>query len=379
MHTRESIILTTLSTGYNYGSSLQAYATKHLIEDTGYNCILVRLKSIVKGRDIYIRKLLTLIFRSTIHFRLKSIFGYSKANKRSLPSSSKNNFAQFESDFLKPVEKSWGELKHLSKTSIACVAGSDQIWNSATLYVDPLYYLRFAPKTKRISFASSFGRGEIAKYNRKLMGKWIADFSFVSVREDSGVNLVQKYSGKPAVHIVDPTLLIDRATWTKLLNINKHKGNFILAYFLDEPSPAALNFIHNLKNKLNCEVWSLPYIFEDVCYSDKNLSAGPREFVELVSNAQCVITDSFHGTAFSINMHTPFFTFSRQYGAGGDQSERILSLLQKANLMDRYNPAVISAENVSVDFSGADTMLTHERLKAHEYLHNALSVLKDNE
>ena len=379
MHTRESIILTTLSTGYNYGSSLQAYATRYLIEGAGYNCILVRLRSIVKGRDIYIKKLLSIIFRSVIHFKFKSIFGYSKASKKRLSSLAKRNFAQFESDFLKPVELSWRELKHLSQTTIACVAGSDQIWNSESLYVDPLYYLRFAPKTKRISFASSFGRGEIAEYNRKLMGKWIAEFSFVSVREDSGVNLVQKYSGKSAVHIVDPTLLIDRATWTKLLNIKKDKGNYILAYFLDEPSPAALNFIHNLKNKLNCEVWSLPYSFEGACYSDKYPSAGPREFVELVSNAECVITDSFHGTAFSINMHTPFCTFSRQYGTGGDQSERILSLLQKANLMNRYNPAEITIENIMTDFTDADTMLLQERHKAHEYLNKAITILKGNE
>lgn len=91
----------------------------------------------------------------------------------------------------------------MAKDALAGFSGSDQIWNSSTLYVDPLYYLRFAPKHKRIALSPSFGRDFIADYNKDKMRDWISDYPYLSVRE--------------ALHLLDPTLIINADEWRDIL------------------------------------------------------------------------------------------------------------------------------------------------------------------
>ena len=113
---------------------------------------------------------------------------------------------------------------------------------------------------------------------------------------------------------VRPELIINSEEWRKNLHIEEKTKNYILAYFLDEPSSHAKKALKALKEQLNCKVIALPYKFEDMDYCDEAVAAGPKEFVELVANAKVVCTDSFHGTVFALNLHTPFFTFEREYG-----------------------------------------------------------------
>lgn len=107
------------------------------------------------------------------------------------------------------------KIKSIAKEAVACFSGSDQIWNSSTLYVDPLYYLRFAPKQKRVALSPSFGRNFIADYNKNKMKKWINDYPYLSVREDSGVKLIKELTGLEAQHLLDPTLIINSEEWRK--------------------------------------------------------------------------------------------------------------------------------------------------------------------
>lgn len=215
-------------------------------------------------------------------------------------------FEDFEENYLQPQRMSWKLLKEEAKIAIACVAGSDQLWNPTSLYVDPMYYLRFAPKGKRISFATSLGHDFIAPFNEEKLKKWINEVDCISVREDSGVKLIKNLCGRTALHLLDPTLLLDGNTWRNYLAIPRQKSKYILAYFLDAPSEQAKQCIGRLKEKFQCEVIAIPYEHTDMSYADKLVPSGPLDFLSLVDNAEMVVTDSFHGTAFSINLHTPF-------------------------------------------------------------------------
>lgn len=370
------VILTTVFSGYNYGSSLQAFAGKTILNELGYDCQLVAMKSLVKGRDIRLKKLATILWRSlTVKGTSgsKSLDTYQSSYNKTMIGDSAARFAKFTDEVLQPSYLSWSELQKLAKECKVCFAGSDQIWNSSTMYVDPLYYLRFAPAEKRVAFAPSFGRDFIADYNKEIMGKWIAEFAHISVREDSGVRLINELTGRDAVNLVDPTLMLDGEMWRKRLSITKIESNYILAYFLDKPSEKVRTAIKDMKKKLGCEVIAIPYQFDEMDYCDKMVPTGPIEFLTLINNAKCVLTDSFHGTAFSINFHTPFYVFERNYGSAQKQSSRIMSLLSQINMLDRHEVPEYHEYQTLMDFSHADVILEYERSKFKQYIVNAIS------
>lgn len=373
------VILTTVFSAFNYGSSLQALAGKRIIEKTGYECELVKLKSLIKGRDVRIGKLMTILFRSIFLNKNNSLKTYNNSYNKTLVEGTECKFFNFTDTYLKPQEVTYGKLKRMAEESIACFSGSDQIWNSSTLYVDPLYYLRFAPQYKRVALSPSFGRDFIADYNKEKMRKWIIDYPYLSVREDSGVKLIKELTGRDATHLLDPTLIINSEEWKSILCIEDKPNDYILAYFLDEPSDYAKKCLKKLKEKLDCKILAIPYKFEYMDYSDSIVAAGPKEFVELVANAKVVCTDSFHGTVFALNMHTPFFAFEREYGSANKQSERVLSILRKVNMLDRYQPKNVVEELNNLDFEHSEEILNVERKKAYDYVNNAINSIKKNE
>ena len=371
----KKVLLTTVFSGYNYGSSLQALATKTILKELGYDCRLVAMKSLVKGRDIRIKKLLTILIRSWL-IRGKNganaLSTYKGSYKKVMIGDSVTRFANFTNEYLEPQYMSWSSIKRLAKECVACFAGSDQIWNSSTMYVDPLYYLRFAPAEKRIAFAPSFGRDFVAEYNKKKMSKWISEFAYLSVREDSGVRLIKDMVRREAIQLIDPTLIVDGKTWKKNLGIKDDSSNYILAYFLDKPSESAKRVIYNLKSKLKCDVIAIPYQFDDMEYCTRLVPTGPIEFIDLINNAKCVLTDSFHGTAFSINLHTPFYVFGRAYGTAHSQNSRVESILKKMNMQDLYEPCNYSDSWNCIDFAYSESILLEERKKGIKYILDAI-------
>ena len=371
----EKVLLTTVFSGYNYGSSLQALATKTILKELGYDCRLVAMKSLVKGRDIRIKKLMTILIRSWL-IRGKNgtnaLSTYKGSYNKVMIGDSVTRFEKFTNEYLEPQYLSWNSMKRLAKECVACFAGSDQIWNSSTMYVDPMYYLRFAPAEKRIAFAPSFGRDFVAEYNKKKMSKWISEFACLSVREDSGIKLIKELTGRDAIHLIDPTLIVKGETWKKTLNLQDKQRNYILTYFLDKPSESARRAIAELKETMKCEVIAIPYQFDDMSYCDTVVPTGPIEFLDLINNAKCVLTDSFHGTAFSINLHTPFYVFGRNYGTAHSQNSRIESILKMMNMQDRFEPCHKLEEWDCVDFEYSENILTEERKKSNKYIIEAI-------
>ena len=376
------VILTTVFSGYNYGSSLQAFAGKTILRELGYDCQLVAQKSLVKGRDIRLKKLFTILIRSLLlrgKNGTKSLSTYQSSYNKTMIGDSVVRFTKFTEENLQPNYLSWGGMKDAAKGVVACFAGSDQIWNSSTMYIDPMYYLRFAPKEKRVALAPSFGRDFVADFNREKMSKWIAEFAHISIREDSGVKLIKEMTGRDAAHLLDPTLMVDSDTWKNTLGIVDKNSNYILAYFLDKPSDSARKAISELRAALKCEVIAIPYQFDDMSYCSKVVPTGPIEFLDLINNAKCVLTDSFHGTAFSINLHTPFYVFGRAYGTAHSQNSRVESILKIMNMQDRFEPKYVAFQYDVIDFDYSEKILNEERVKARKYLRNALNEIEKNE
>ncbi len=370
----KKIGICTVYTGYNYGSALQAYATKHILTNLGYKSELLTIKgSILPGRDIRINKLFTIIFRSLFHSGgMKNLKNYGASIAKKLP---KQSIACFNDFFekLQPKAVAYHTLKKEAhtKTYYAFLSGSDQVWNSAVFYVDPFYYLRFAPSEKRIAFAPSFGRNYVPDYNKKRISGFISEFKYISVRESSGADIIKELTGKDAEVLIDPTLVLSAEEWTKSLSLKKNPNEkYLLAYFLDTPSKQAIEITKKISRDLNLKIINLPYVFENSELGNTGV-AGPCEFVEYIKNAKFVCTDSFHGTAFSLNFNIPFYTFDRNYGNAGKQSARIESILKMASLSERYEPNNTSG-CMDISFEKVNSFLNDERIKSREYLINAL-------
>ena len=300
----------------NYGSMLQAYALKEYIQDHfGYQCdFLWKKGGLIKYSNIRLEKIASMLsiaasHPSTIAPISKLICGtiFHRKEAKLFTAGTKRLYDDFKKTHYNIIICSDKELRVRALDYYKMVICSDQLWNSYDYYVDKMYYLRFCPEEKRVSYSTSMGSDTLSYWNRKTVSKYIREIPFVSVREQSAVDICNREIGIRATLVSDPTLLLDKETWKRKLGvIEKQSEPYCLAYFLREPSEAALSAIASMKENMPVKV--LPYPYEAGGSSE---IAGPREFVELLMNAGFVLTDSYHGTLFSINFEKPFITFLR--------------------------------------------------------------------
>ena len=384
----KKIGIATVHTGFNYGSCLQAYAGQTYLSNLGYDAELIWYKDgLVKGRDIRVKKLIGMGMRTIWRPKLlkKTFLTYQRSLKKEINQETKESFLDFQRRNLKVRQFSWRELKNYAKdnNTLACVCGSDQIWNATNVYIDPIFYLRFAPKHKRVAYAPSFGKNEIPDYNKNIIKKYISDFDYIAVREEQGTKIVKDLINRDVHAVIDPTLLLDKLEWSKCVNKKiELPKDYILVYFLDKPTKTAISYIEKLEKELQIDIIAIPYKYEQLSEfkSLKYKNAGPEEFLELIKNARFVCTDSFHGMAFSANFNTPFYIFQRDYGTATDQSSRIISLLEKLKLDDRFvyevNESNLDKLNIDIDFKIPNQKLHEEREKSRVYLQNAFSEIE---
>ncbi|NMA84099.1 MAG: polysaccharide pyruvyl transferase family protein [Epulopiscium sp.] len=376
----KKIGIVTVFTGYNYGSLLQAYSMQQVLRKLGYQPRLLWDKEgLVKGRDIRIKKILVMAFRALIQpkaFR-ESIASYKSANNQRVLNESKKKFDEFTDKYLKIERYSYRNLKKIgiSQEFHAFVCGSDQIWNSKAIYVDPLYYLKFAPNNKKIAYAPSFGKDEIPEYNRKKIKSYLQSIKYLSIREEKGKEIIKDLINKEVPVLIDPTLLLDGQYWSSLSK-SLNSEPYVLFYFLSEPSIETIEILREIETYFNKKVVVLPSIadWHNEFQRVETMPTGPIEFISLIKNADFVCTDSFHGMSFSVNFNIPFLVFKRNYGKASNQSSRISSLLSILGLEDRYvKNDVLNLEKIDiVEFNQANCILKNERNKSILYLKSAL-------
>lgn len=363
----------------NYGSVLQAYATKKLLEDNGFECDIICREYRGKGKIGYYLKAAWLELR----FSLRDI-GYLMFNfrrlfkllpKDPLSESSSNELGLFILSELQPVRCTDKILKKIGSGDrySAFITGSDQVWNGFRPY-KPWFFLEFAPPEKRIALSPSIGTNRIEKYNRGNFRRSISQIEYLSVREESGREMIKELTGRTALRIADPTVMLTAEEWRKLASEKGAKKfrNYIFAHFLSQPADEAIRLLKSeAKNK---KVLIFAYFYEEL----KNIEniefvdGDPWDYISLIDNADLVCTDSFHSTMFSINLDTPFCVFKRNYGAYADQSSRVVSLLNIYDLSDRLAP--VDPQNLYSKPNRAEK-LSEERESVTLFLLNAVNTV----
>lgn len=361
----------------NYGAILQAYATLTIIGEMGYEPTLLWWNNQKeKHHDVRIRKLVGMCMKYATHPKLflKSVNSYKEAFSKEMSDHIIKRFHRFEKENLRISFLSYYQMHKFAqdKRCKAIIAGSDQIWNSYAIYVDPFYYLRFCPKNKRIAYAPSLGKSDIPYYNKDVMKRYIKDIPFLSIREKSGKNLIEELTERKVELVIDPSLLLTKNQWKSVERNIKLPTRYILLYFLDEPNESCIKHLEAITNKGKTSVIAFPYQFPKLTHI-KNIrfvEPGPAEFLTLISQAELVLTDSFHGTAFSINYNKEFYTFNRQYGSNQSQSSRLEDFLDGLGLRERFIRSIDDSivGGLKIDYHRINQLLDKKRKESMEYL-----------
>lgn len=362
----------------NYGSILQCYSTKTFVESLGYECDVLSFneapRNFIEKLAKYIKKILKIL-------RYPSFLRYIVNEKRkkthsSLSLGTRKRMEDFISQTFHPQKVTEKDLKKSDWINQYdfFIAGSDQIW-SPKKDIYPFRFLSFAPIEKRITLSVSFGISDVPEYNKKQIRKLLQNYKSISVREETGIKIVEKYSSAKAIRTADPTIIYTKKNWEDFSNGLSIDSDYILVHFLDTPNKIALKSINELTTRLGINVIAVGYNYE-IFRKLKNfkfMDASPKEYIALISQAKYILTDSFHTSIFSINLTKEFFVFARQYSLI-PQSSRIIDLLHRFNLSNRFITSINDLNRALQEKNTDDVQKTiqNERDALREYLKNAL-------
>ena len=264
------------------------------------------------------------------------------------------------------------------------ICGSDQIWNPYGM--DAVYFLEYGIKNdniRKIAYAASICSKEVMeqfKSKHDIMKHLINNIEAVSIREKSGVEIVKELTGRNAELVLDPTLLLNRNYWIKLAIKPKFKERYIICFLYGKVQPFSRK-VNDIAKK--CRTKKVIFIrtseeqWCDKSWTDKK-NVGPREFIGLLAYADAVCTDSFHGTAFSINLNRNVFCFSRSEGkTSGNQkvsnNSRLSGLLELLHIDGRWIESNTDIGLIKpLNYQSINRRLDTERRKSIKFLRLAI-------
>lgn len=346
----------------NYGANLQAFALQEKLKYLDYSPIYINYSHPLSLTGV--KKM-----KNQIWSLLRYLFGYGERLRKT---------KKFRKEFLSLTEKiiDKDKLKSLSKYDYYLV-GSDQVWHPNILQASSGYYfLNFLPKgSNKISYASSFGVNKIPRELDKIYFKNLSQFSKISVRETQGADYLKSIGLKSSV-VLDPTLLLNKNEWINYFDLkSKVQTPYILCYVVTGDHKGA-KFINDLSKAINKTNGSK---YKIIIIGDKEYmklvpsyhlvtNAGPMDFLNYVYNATYVLTNSFHGTCFSLNFNKQFFTVLHR---NNPLNSRTMDLLSSVSLSDRiiYADSDINKINIlKIDFEPKNMKLNKLREESATYL-----------
>lgn len=364
------ISLITLQYVRNYGSVLQTYATQSLFENAGHQVEVVDYVRPNCKREARLADL-------AIHDQERGGIRRCPIIKKMLNYRRKKFFALQDRVFQPFLDKdihlscsyhSYDDLKNNPPVADIYCTGSDQTWNS--IWNDgilPEYFLEYAPEgKKRIAFSASFGRtqldsGEIEK-TRPLIQKYDA----VSVRESSGLEILKQMGYTKGIHIMDPTLILSHDEWIKNLPIfRKERKPYVLMYQLNY-NPQMEKYALQIANDRNVQLVKICSVWKTKLTPGKIIQfPAIEEFLSLIKFADYIVTDSFHGTAFSLNFNKQVFVcYPNRFST---RLQSILSLTgQEARVIDDFTRRWDEFE--PINFNVVNEVLKSERQKALKFI-----------
>ena len=375
----------------NYGTALQGYATIKVITELGYDCRIIKyVKQDSLARKIRLAPLMFVSGGWDAYKRkrnknkvLSSATDYAK--NISIRNNANNDWKERMMEPFCDFYKGYDALHAGSKNYGLVLVGSDQVWTPLGLYSRFFNLLFVDDSVPRMSYASSFGVSKIPWWQKMPTAKYLNRIDALSVRELKAKEIVDALSVKKAKVVVDPTMLRTKEQWEQEFSgvPNKVEGDYIFCYLLgkrDETREAISKLAQATGLKIVAMRHTDEFINSDETFGDiAPYDVTPIDFIQLISNAKYVCTDSFHCTVFSIIFQRQFLTFYRFAATDGNsRNSRIDSLLSLMGLDERLflNGDIAQQMQAAIDYDAVGKKLDDLRNDSLFFLKKGLSMAK---
>ena len=297
----------------NYGAVLQTYALQTYLESIGHTVSIINYKPRLYDDTLW-------SFVRLQKFRNVKDYFADKKKESAL--------AEFRSKYLHQTLRvfSCQEIPKVIEDLDIVVSGSDQVLNPNFLMngdkprvLTPSYFLGFPFRGKKIGYAVSFGCTQYPTNELAAASHYIKCFDKVSVRENSGLSILQTMGRNDGVVVPDPTSLLSSQTYLALSDKSKLEH--------DKPYSYCFFIRHVEERKEQIKMRNAIWNCEDGTY-------GLADWLSKINNAEFVVTDSFHCVMMCLKLHTPFVVLSEWEGDGG-MNDRLLTILDRVGLTSR--------------------------------------------
>lgn len=374
---------------FNYGAQLQARALVQIVKEYGYECEQIcydatdekypfekSIKEKIKEQGLIY--LMVSKFRYVVH-------GINvKQNNKKISnkiSARKNKFHKYEN-------KTAHSQRIYNKETISdCndlydvfITGSDQVFNP--YYYNNAFLLGFVTGKTKLSYAASIGLSYLSQNEKELLQTSLRTFDGIAVREDSGQTILKEILPQKEIKTtIDPTLLIDSTYWINEAHKTRElEEPYIFCYFLGKEKKLR-KFAEIVSKQLNLRILTIKdalgnYQSADEYHATELEDDGPGGFNSAIANACFVLTDSFHGTAFSIIHEKRFLSFRRNFHEENSGDSRIIDLLKNLGIEDRWVQNIEQSSTDllinEIDYCDVKRRLEYLRMDSNGYLSKKL-------
>lgn len=345
----------------NYGAILQAYALHTALKKNNIDSEIIDYDCDY-FRESY--KILSLKNRSIKNIiKQLLLFNYKRQKYKKMENFIKKNMKLSAN---KNILKS--TMKKVSNNYEKIIVGSDQVWNLNCTNGDLTYFLDFEKsKEKKYSYAASFGKSSVTKNEKKIYKKYLSDFNKISVREKDGKKILDEILNEKVKVVSDPTLLLNRNEWDNICSERLIEKNYILVYTLYS-SPEIREFAQKKAKEENLDIVVIQSDLKREIKKSKVIrNAGIEEFISLIKHANYVITNSFHGTIFSLLYNKEFY-ISLIKGDNAPNS-RIENLLKEYKVEQRiidYNE--YEKDKKKIEYENVNKKIQENKKESLDYL-----------
>lgn len=374
---QQTVAVMTLHNSPNYGSCLQTYATQTVLSGIGVVPRIIdyyREDAIPENETD--RALNGQLAKKMPIFRLPGVKTLARIPVSRIVARRAAPLNEFRHSRLILTDRryySYEDLKNDPPQADIFCTGSDQVWNSVwNKGFNKAFYLAFAPEgAKRIAYAASIGKSSLEEWEKAPMREALLKYSHISVREEEAIELLDSIGIQGVVPVIDPTLMLTREDWGQLASNKRIPTQpYILIYQLNK-NPEFDQYAQKLSKKLGLPLYRIAYGVHEKRRGEHTIVC-PRveEFLGLFLSAEYVLTDSFHGTAFSVNLGRKFVAISP-----GRFSGRIMNLLSMTGATNHYldDYRNLGIVDQPYDFEHAQQIFARKRSEAKAFLTTAVN------
>ena len=355
---------------YNFGSLLQTYALQEYLRKRNCKVEVIdyypkRLR--MKNTLFHVNpKWSKPFFKMIIHLIpavIARLLGYHMMNR-------------FLYKYVALTERTYfdeADLKsNLPKADIY-LNGSDQIWNLDTAdgEVDKVFFMAFLPdNAMKAAYAGSFGKDSFSTEDIKEIGKYLSRYSKVSVREKSGLQILKEAGIEDGEWVLDPSFLLNKDEWLKIASPMRLPEHYVLVYNLNR-NPRISNLAIRIAKEKKLPIVNFAHSFCFIKGAKNLIYPTPNTFIYLFAHADYVVTDSFHGTAFSINFNRQFICIPAPRF-----NSRLESVLELAGLSERllWENDDFSIINKEISYESINKTLKEEREHSDKFITEIINI-----